>query len=117
MIRHLTIALAAIVLAACVPAGPGGGPLIPGFSCGTASLANPQIDWPESPVGPLPPFNRAAFRNFISTAPSPVQFRNRYPDMTLVMPGDMATMDLRYNYSRFFAETGPRGCITGGRFQ
>ncbi|MFP3345114.1 hypothetical protein R0J87_21785, partial [Halomonas sp. SIMBA_159] len=86
------------------PTGPGGAPIIPGLGgCGTANLPNPQIQWPDSPLGPLPAFDRAGFRSFISTAPSPDQFRSRYPGITLVMPGTPTTMELRYNYSRFFA--------------
>lgn len=117
MKRMILIAAASVGLAACVPVGPGGNPVLPGV-CGFANLPNPQIQWPNSPIGgPLPPFNRTAFENFIATAPSQQQFASRYPNIALVMPNDMATMELRYNYSRFFANTGPQGCIVGGGFR
>lgn len=59
----------------------------------------------------------AAFEQFIATTPTPSQFRARYPDVTLVLPGDMATKELRMNKSRYFAELDGAGRITGGKFQ
>ncbi len=59
----------------------------------------------------------AAFEQFIATTPTPSQLRARYPDVTLVLPGDMATKELRMNKSRYFAELDGAGRITGGKFQ
>jgi hypothetical protein len=58
-----------------------------------------------------------AFDKFISTRPTPEEFRRVYPDVTLVLPGQIATKELRFNNSRYFAQTDDQGRITGGRFQ
>jgi hypothetical protein len=57
------------------------------------------------------------FATFIDLRPTPDQFRERYPDVHLVMPGDITTKELRMDNSRFFAELDDSGLITGGRFQ
>ena len=59
----------------------------------------------------------AAFDTFIATTPTPEQFKARYPDVTLVLPGSIATKELRMNNSRYFAQVNGEGRITGGRFQ
>lgn len=59
----------------------------------------------------------AAFDRYIATRPTAEQFRAHYPDVRLVLPGDIATKELRYDNSRYFAETDSAGRITGGRFQ
>ncbi|AXQ31551.1 hypothetical protein D0B54_23950 [Solimonas sp. K1W22B-7] len=59
----------------------------------------------------------AAFERYIATRPSAEQFRTHYPDVRLVLPGDIATKELRHDNSRYFAETDSSGRITGGRFQ
>lgn len=58
----------------------------------------------------------AAFEAFIATRPTPDRFRATYPDVLLVLPGDLATKELRLNRSRYFAELDDEGRITGGRF-
>lgn len=59
-----------------------------------------------------------AFREFISEyEPTPEQLRQVYPDITLVLPGDIATKELRMNNSRFFAKLDDEGRIVDGRFQ
>lgn len=57
-----------------------------------------------------------AFDAFIASHPTPEQFRTRYPDVQLVLPGTMTTMDFRTNNSRYYAELSEDGHITGGRF-
>ncbi len=59
----------------------------------------------------------SSFTSFIEQRPSPDAFRMRYPDLTLVLPGDVATKELRTNNSRYFAELDTQGRIVGGRFQ
>lgn len=59
----------------------------------------------------------AAFDRFIATQPTAGEFRRVYPDVTLVLPGGMATRELRMDNSRYFAELDDAGRITGGRFQ
>lgn len=58
-----------------------------------------------------------AFDAFIATRPTPAQFRGRYPDVTLVLPGQIATKELRLDNSRYFAELDSESRIKGGRFQ
>ena len=58
-----------------------------------------------------------AFNAWIATHPTPAQFRARYPDVLLVLPGAMATMEMRNDNSRYFAELDADGRITGGKFQ
>ena len=61
--------------------------------------------------------DRSTFDAFIATQPTPEQFKARYPDVTLVLPGTMATKELRMNNSRYFAQLDAQGRITGGKFQ
>lgn len=81
--------------------------------------------WPWTPdetaptVAPVSGFvtDLEAFEAFIAQRPTADQFRVRYPDVFLVMPGDITTRELRFNNSRYFATFDERGRITGGRFQ
>ncbi|WP_020647866.1 hypothetical protein [Solimonas variicoloris] len=57
-----------------------------------------------------------AFHRFIGTHPTPEQFRKAYPDVTLVLPGQISTREFRTNNSRYFAELGGDGKIVGGKF-
>lgn len=57
-----------------------------------------------------------AFEAFIATRPSAAQFRAAYPDVQLVMPGDITTKEFRMNNSRYFAQFDADGRITGGKF-
>lgn len=57
-----------------------------------------------------------AFDAFVATHPSPEAFRRHYPDVTLVLPGTVATKEFRTNNSRYFAEIDDAGKIVGGRF-
>lgn len=59
----------------------------------------------------------AAFDAFIATKPTREAFVAQYPGVAIVMPGEMATKELRTDNSRFFAEVDATGRITGGRFQ
>ena len=63
------------------------------------------------PVTEMPTFER-----FIDTHPTPDQFRARYPDVVLILPGTMATREYRHDNSRYFAELDKDGHITGGKF-
>lgn len=57
-----------------------------------------------------------AFDAFIAQRPTPEQFRNRYPDVHLLLPGALATKEFRTNNSRYFARLDDDGRIVGGRF-
>lgn len=59
----------------------------------------------------------AAFDAFIATHPTPAQFHARYPDVQLVLPGSITTMEMRSNNSRYFPELDKDGRITGGGFR
>lgn len=58
-----------------------------------------------------------AFERFIATQPTPEQFSSMYPDVKLVLPYDIATKELRLNFSRYFAKLDDKGRIIGGQFQ
>ena len=57
-----------------------------------------------------------AFDAFIATHPTPEQFKAAYPDVLLVLPGTIATREMRSDNSRYFAELDANGRITGGKF-
>ncbi|WP_109124622.1 hypothetical protein [Dyella sp. C11] len=57
-----------------------------------------------------------AFDAFIATHPTPEQFRAAYPDVLLVMPGSITTLEFRTNNSRYYPELDKDGRITGGHF-
>jgi len=59
----------------------------------------------------------AAFDAFIATHPTAEQFHARYPDVQLVLPGTVTTMEMRSNNSRYFPELDKDGHITGGGFR
>lgn len=82
------------------------------MSLGACHQATPQAG------GPVAGFvtDMKSFDTFIATHPTPEQFHARYPDVQLVLPGTMTTMEFRANNSRYFAELDKDGRITGGRF-
>ena len=59
----------------------------------------------------------AAFEAFIAQAPTPEDFREVYPDVVLILPGDIATREFRTDNSRFFADLDAEERIIGGSFQ
>lgn len=78
----------------------------------------PMADNTTAPVaGFIVESERPAFDAFIATRPTPEAFRARYPDVTLVLPGMIATKEMRMNFSRYFAQLDEAGRIVGGRFQ
>ena len=98
---RITRGLASFCIAACALAGVG--------CCVARSDALPMVRGTVTDV--------AAFDAFIAARPAPKDFRARYPDVVLVLPGEMATKELRANRSRYFAELDGDGRITGGKFQ
>lgn len=59
-----------------------------------------------------------AFEGFLAEhRPTPEQLRQVYPDILVVLPGEIATKELRMDNSRFFAQLDDEGRIVGGRFQ
>lgn len=73
----------------------------------------------NDPPGVRPGFvtDMASFESFIATRPAPEDFRRVYPDVVLVMPGDVATREYRTNNSRYFVRLDDTGRIIGGQFQ
>jgi len=57
-----------------------------------------------------------AFRHFVDTRPDPVEFRARYPDVELVLPGGESARESRADNSRYFARF-DEGRISGGEFR
>lgn len=82
-----------------------------------ACCSAPLIEPPPSQVLQGFVTDLASFEQFIATQPAPAQFRARYPDVTLVLPGSIASKELRSNHSRYFAVVDGEGRITGGKFQ
>ncbi|HEY9132192.1 MAG TPA: hypothetical protein VIM98_10585, partial [Dyella sp.] len=76
----------------------------------------------QTTAGSAPPVvhgyvtDTTAFQAFIATHPTPAQFRTTYPDVQLVLPNTITTMDFRSNNSRYFAELDKDGRIVGGHF-
>lgn len=85
------------------------------ISAGCAGMSSPA-ELPPPRSGNVQ--DVAEFREFLDAyQPTEKQFRQVYPDVTLVMPGEIATKELRMNNSRFFAELNDKGRIVDGRFQ
>lgn len=87
--------------------------LLAGCAC-VNSAADPAPPAPAVVQGHVT--DLAAFEAFIATRPTPEQFRATYPDVLLVLPGDVASKELRLNNSRYFATLDEAGRISGGRF-
>lgn len=98
MPRILLPALALLALAACSATGA------------------PAAAVTEAPVSGYVT-DLAAFEVYLAGKPTPAQFKAHYPDVTLVLPGQIATKEFRMNHSRYFAELDAEGRIVGGKFQ
>lgn len=59
----------------------------------------------------------AQFEEFVASRPTPALFRKVYPDVTLILPGDIATREFRTDRSRYFADIDLEGRIVSGGFQ
>lgn len=81
------------------------------------ALGGCQASTPTTPA-PVHGFviDMKAFDAFIATHPTPDQFRAAYPDVQLMLPGTVSTMEYRTNNSRYYAELDKDGRITGGHF-
>jgi hypothetical protein len=60
---------------------------------------------------------RNAFEKFVAGKPTPVEFRAAYSCVSLLLPGDMATAEMRTDDSRYFAQVDAHGRIVGGSFR
>lgn len=85
---------------------------------GSASAC--QLATSQPPMSPVPVAgfvtDLPAFERFIASRPTAEAFRAAYPDVQLVMPGDITTKEFRSNNSRYYAAFDAEGRITGGRF-
>jgi hypothetical protein len=93
----LSVLLLAVAISACTPA------------------ASPEAEVPMTSAASAD--DVPAFDSFIAGKPTPSQFRARYPKLLLVLPGDIATRELRMDRSRYFAELDEQQRISGGKFQ
>jgi hypothetical protein len=90
-------------------------------ACQVPQSAEPQPPNPPMDASPDKPAaanadDAVAFDAFVAKNPTPGQFRQRYPSVTLVLPGDIATKELRSDRSRYFADLDAQGRIVGGKF-
>lgn len=81
----------------------------------SAHNTEPWDDGPEPRPGTVEQMD--PFLHFIDSRPSPEEFRRVYPDVLLVLPGDIVTQEYRTDNSRFFAELDDEGRIRGGEFR
>ncbi len=82
--------------------------------CSLQSNGTPA-DEPEPRPGKVEQMD--PFLSFVEAHPTPEEFRRVYPDVTLVLPGDIVTQEYRTDRSRFFAELDDEGRIRGGEFR
>ena len=89
------------------------------LALGACACRQPASPVAEAAMAPVPGkvTDLTAFERFIAGQPTPEQFRARYPDVQLVLPGTIATKEFRMNHSRYFAELDAEGRIVGGKFQ
>lgn len=95
--RQILSVLLLLAVAACTP------------------TAAPQAETPVTQVASVD--DVPSFDAFIAGKPTPQDFRKRYPSVLLVLPGDIATRELRMDRSRYFAELDEQQRISGGKFQ
>jgi len=61
--------------------------------------------------------DRAALHAFIQSRPTPAEFQEAYPDVWLILPGDIVSRDVCSQYYRFIAELDSNGRISGGSLE
>jgi len=57
------------------------------------------------------------FYAFVESRPTPEQFQNAYPDVWLILPGDIVSREVCSQYYRYVAELDDQGRITGGSLE
>jgi hypothetical protein len=57
-----------------------------------------------------------AFEGFMLSKPTPAQFHAKFPDVKLVLPGQITTKEFRLDHSRYFAQLDAQGRIVSGKF-
>ena len=61
--------------------------------------------------------DRSAFEAFVQLRPTPEEFEQAYPDLWLILPGDIVTREVCSQYYRFIAVLDADGRITGGSLE
>ncbi|MFO8153413.1 hypothetical protein [Thioalkalivibrio sp.] len=56
-------------------------------------------------------------RAFVRSRPTPEEFREAYPEVWLILPGDIVSREVCSEYYRFVAELDPDGRIRGGHLE
>lgn len=59
----------------------------------------------------------AELRAFVESRPTPDEFHQAFPDVWLILPGDIVSRDTCSQYHRFIAELDPNGRISGGSLE
>lgn len=54
---------------------------------------------------------------FVAARPTPEEFQQAFPDVWLILPGDIVSRDVCSQYYRFIAELDPQGRISGGSLE
>jgi hypothetical protein len=57
------------------------------------------------------------FYAFVESRPTPEQFQSAYPDVWLILPGDIVSREVCSQYYRYVAELDAQGRITGGSLE
>ena len=80
-----------------------------------AGAATPETSAQASGHGNLD--DRSALHAFIQSRPTPEEFQEAYPEIWLILPGDIVSRDVCSQYYRFIAELDANGRIRGGSLE
>jgi len=80
-----------------------------------AGAATPEASAQASGNGNLD--DRSALHAFVQSRPTPEEFQEAYPDVWLILPGDIVSRDVCSQYYRFIAELDSNGRISGGSLE
>jgi hypothetical protein len=61
--------------------------------------------------------DRSAFQAFVDSRPTPEEFQEAYPDVWLILPGDIVSREVCSQYYRYMAELDADGRIAGGSLE
>lgn len=82
------------------------------MSAGVAGPEDSTRNNRSSIVNDLP-----ALHAFVQARPTPEEFQQAYPDVWLILPGDIVTREVCSQYYRFVAELDAEGRISGGNLE
>jgi len=81
------------------------------------SLAAAGAQSPEAEAVTSQATDSSAIRAFVQSRPTPEEFREAYPDVWLILPGDIVSREVCSEYYRFIAELDGDGRIKGGSLE